>query len=166
VRPQDGGEAADGTAALTLPAGAYTITVTAPGYQTATLTDVTVAAASVTHLEARLWPSGTTPPSPQPPQAQPATAYPPQPPSFPPGYGVSGVPACRTACPDLDGDRQVGIGDIQAVAARWRLTAADPDPDGDPTTPNYGAAFDRDGDGEITVADIPRVATAWDQGRP
>ena len=55
----------------------------------------------------------------------------------------------------------MGNGDIQAVAARWRLTAADPDPDADPSTPNYGAAFDQDGDGVITVADIMRVAAAW-----
>lgn len=59
------------------------------------------------------------------------------------------------------GDRQVGSGDIQAVAARWRLTAADPDPDGDPATPNYSAAFDRDGDGSISVADIMGVAAGW-----
>jgi len=52
------------------------------------------------------------------------------------------------------------------VAARWRLTAANPDPDGDPSTPNYGAAFDRDGDGEITVADIMEVAARWDQSCP
>ncbi|MFQ5857510.1 MAG: dockerin type I domain-containing protein [Anaerolineae bacterium] len=76
------------------------------------------------------------------------------------------MPACRATCPDLDGDRQVGIADSQAVAGRWRLTAANPDPDGDPNTPNYGAAFDRDGDGEITVADIMEVAAQWDQGCP
>jgi hypothetical protein len=68
------------------------------------------------------------------------------------------------ACPDLDGDRRVGIGDIQAVAGRRRLTAANPDPDGDPNTPNYGAAFDRDG--VITVADIMRVAAGWRDGCP
>jgi len=97
---------------------------------------------------------------------------------------VSGVPACRTACPDLDGDHQVGSSDIQVVADSWpcgievtagishpwripqgwHLTAADPDPDGDPNTPNYGAAFDRDGDGVITVADIMHVAVGWGQG--
>ncbi len=155
--------AADGTFATTLPAGTYTVTVAASGYQTATLTNVTVAAASVTHLEGGLLPAGSTPASPQAAQAEPATAYPPQPPAFPPGYGVPGVPACRTTCPDLDGDRQVGIADIQAVVARWRLTAADPDPDGDPGTPNYGAAFDGDGDGVITVVDIMRVAARWNQ---
>jgi len=49
---------------------------------------------------------------------------------------------------------------------RWRLTAANPDPDADPATPNYGAAFDRDGDGEITVADMMPVAVAWGNGCP
>jgi hypothetical protein len=50
------------------------------------------------------------------------------------------------------------------VAGRRRLTAANPDPDGDPNTPNYGAAFDRDGDGVITVVDIMDVAAGWGQG--
>ncbi|MFQ5858847.1 MAG: dockerin type I domain-containing protein [Anaerolineae bacterium] len=76
------------------------------------------------------------------------------------------MPACRTACPDLDGDRQVSVADIQAVAARWRLTTADPDPDGDPGTSNYGAAFDKDGDGSITVADVMQVAAQWGQPCP
>jgi hypothetical protein len=58
----------------------------------------------------------------------------------------------------------VGSGEVQAVADRWRLAAAHPDPDGDPNIPNYGTAFDRDE--EITVADIMDVAAGWGQGCP
>ncbi len=76
----------------------YTVTVTAGGYRPATLAGVPVAAASVTHLEVGLLPTDTTfSTTVQVVQPQPATAYPPQPPAFPPGHGVPGVPACRTA---------------------------------------------------------------------
>jgi hypothetical protein len=64
-------------------------------------------------------------------------------------------------CYDFNGDAQVDIIDIQAVAIRWRLTAANPDPDGDPTTPNYEVQYDVDGDGVITVRDIELVAAQW-----
>ena len=115
--------------------GAYTVTVTAPGYQTATVTGTAVAA-SVTHLEARLTPTlakvtsnprgggivgGETVLQAEDRlrtfarvSAQPATAYPPQ----PPGYGVSGVPACRTACPPFGGLSPLQ-GDWGSATARW-----------------------------------------------
>lgn len=60
----------------------------------------------------------------------------------------------------------VGAKDIQAVAARWRLTAANPDPDGDPATPNYEARFDLDQDGDIDIADLMRVAGRWGESCP
>lgn len=56
--------------------------------------------------------------------------------------------------------------DFQAVAIRWRLTAANPDPDGDPTTPNYEARFDLDGDGNIDIVDIMLVAAQWGERCP
>ena len=62
---------------------------------------------------------------------------------------------------DFNGDGVVDAMDVQAVATRWLLTAANPDPDGNPATPNYETRFDLDGDGVITVADIMRVAAVW-----
>jgi len=55
----------------------------------------------------------------------------------------------------------VDIADIMAVASRWRLSAANPDPDNDPTTPNYETLFDLDRDGEIDIVDIMLVAVHW-----
>lgn len=69
----------------------------------------------------------------------------------------------ETGCYDFDGDGWVTIADIMAVAARWRLTAANPDPDGYSATPNYEFYFDVDDDGRITVVDIMQVATQWGQ---
>ncbi|MCX6028765.1 MAG: dockerin type I domain-containing protein [Chloroflexi bacterium] len=68
------------------------------------------------------------------------------------------APATSSPCPDYDGDGQVTVADVQAVATRWRLTAANFDPDGNPATPNYAPAFDLDGDGVITVLDIQAAA--------
>lgn len=67
----------------------------------------------------------------------------------------------NTKCYDFDGDRQVDVDDMQAVASRWRLTAANPDPDNNPATPNYEARFDVDRDGDIDIADIQWVSNAW-----
>ena len=72
----------------------------------------------------------------------------------------------ETGCYDFDGDGEVGVADIMAVAARWRLTAADPDPDGDPATPNYEPYFDVDEDGRITIVDIMLVAAQWGEPCP
>lgn len=62
---------------------------------------------------------------------------------------------------DLDGNCVVDLADVQAVTNRWRLTIADPDPDDNPTTPNYEGRFDLDGDGNVDIADIMRVAAVW-----
>lgn len=64
------------------------------------------------------------------------------------------------ACHDFNGDGQVGVADIQAVARRWRLSVTRPDPDGDPTTPNYELRFDLDADGVITVLDVMPVVAS------
>jgi murein DD-endopeptidase MepM/ murein hydrolase activator NlpD len=64
---------------------------------------------------------------------------------------------------DVIADCQVDIADIQAVASRWRLKASNPDPDNDPTTPNYETRFDVDEDGDVDVADVMHVAARWGQ---
>jgi len=86
---------ADGSFAATLSEGVYTVTVTAPGFQTVTLPGVVVRGAMVTHIEIGLRPADAVPASPRPVQSQPVAAYPPRPPGFPSGYGTPGVPACR-----------------------------------------------------------------------
>jgi len=62
---------------------------------------------------------------------------------------------------DVIADCRVDIADIMEVASRWRLNAANPDPDNDPTTPNYETLFDLDQDGDIDIVDIMRVAARW-----
>jgi hypothetical protein len=62
---------------------------------------------------------------------------------------------------DVVPDCRVDVADIMQVASRWRLNAANPDPDNDPTTPNYEPRFDLDGDGDIDIVDIMRVAAHW-----
>ena len=62
---------------------------------------------------------------------------------------------------DIIADCRVDIADIMEVASRWRLSAANPDPDNDPTTPNYEPRFDLYQDGIITVVDIMLVAVHW-----
>ena len=42
---------------------------------------------------------------------------------------------------------------------RWHLTAANQDPDNNPTIPNYEARFDLDQDGDIDIVDIMKVTT-------
>jgi hypothetical protein len=66
-----------------------------------------------------------------------------------------------TGCLDRDGDNVVAMGDLAEVSIRWRLTAANPDPDNDPTTPNYEPEYDVNGDGIINNVDIVLVATQW-----
>ncbi len=65
------------------------------------------------------------------------------------------------ACPDFQPPVGVDIGDVMAVAARWRLTAENPDPDNDPNTPNYEAQYDLIRDGIITILDIMTVVVHW-----
>jgi hypothetical protein len=74
--------------------------------------------------------------------------------------------ATPTPCYDFDGDGQVDVNDIQAVAIRWRLTAANPDPDNNPATPNYETRFDLDGDGDIDIVDIMLVSARWGERCP
>lgn len=64
-------------------------------------------------------------------------------------------PACYDFAPPTG---IVGVEDIQLVASRWRLTAANPDPDGLPDTPNYDARYDVDNDGVINIVDVVIVA--------
>jgi hypothetical protein len=62
---------------------------------------------------------------------------------------------------DVDSDGSVGVADVQAVSARWRTSFANPDPDGDPGTPNYDPLYDLDNDGLITIVDIMQVVSHW-----
>jgi hypothetical protein len=70
------------------------------------------------------------------------------------------LPTAAT-CPDFVDPAGVGIEDIQAVAARWSLTAADPDPDNDSSTPNYETWYDVVFDEVINIVDIMTVAARW-----
>jgi hypothetical protein len=67
---------------------------------------------------------------------------------------------------DFDGNGKVDRGDVMEVTIRWRLTAANPDPDGDDSTPNYEEEYDVNGDGVINVVDIMTVAAQWGQTCP
>lgn len=67
-------------------------------------------------------------------------------------------------CYDLEPPAGVGVEDLALFAARWRLTAAHPDPDGDPDTPNYEFTYDVVPDGVINILDIMAVAAQW--GKP
>ncbi|NOZ73320.1 MAG: peptidoglycan DD-metalloendopeptidase family protein [Chloroflexi bacterium] len=62
---------------------------------------------------------------------------------------------------DVIPDCRVDVADLQAVANRWRLSAATPNPDEDVTTPNYETRFDLDRDGDVDVVDIMHVAAQW-----
>lgn len=53
---------------------------------------------------------------------------------------------------DLDGDKDVDVDDIQAVANRWRQRSGDP---------GWEARFDVNGDGVINIVDIMKVAAHW-----
>ena len=66
-------------------------------------------------------------------------------------------------CYDFDNDGIVDLDDLIAVAVRWPLTIADPDPDNNPATPNYEPLYDLNSDGAITVIDIMMVAGRWQQ---
>ncbi|MBI3942359.1 MAG: PKD domain-containing protein [Chloroflexi bacterium] len=72
--------------------------------------------------------------------------------SQPAGLTTGNPAACLPF--DFDGNRLVDAADISAVAARWRLSQANPDPDGDPFTPNFATIFDIDQDGTIRINDI------------
>jgi len=80
--------------------------------------------------------------------------------------GTPTATATQIPCSEFTGDGQVDVNDIMAVVTRFRLTAANPDPDNDPNTPNYEARFDPTGDGLITMLDVMAVATYWGQPCP
>ena len=61
-------------------------------------------------------------------------------------------------CPDYDHNGIIEAYDIGQVALRWTLTAANPDPDNDPNTPNYGPEYDLEYDGVIDMLDIMDAA--------
>ena len=64
-------------------------------------------------------------------------------------------------CSDVTADGQVNVDDLTAVAQRWLLTAANPDPDNDPLTPNYALLYDLNADSVIDIVDIMLVARRW-----
>ena len=64
-------------------------------------------------------------------------------------------------CSDVTADGQVNVNDLVAVAVRWTLTAANPDPDNDPLTPNYELLYDLNEDGVIDIVDIMLVTSRW-----
>ena len=70
---------------------------------------------------------------------------------------IGNVPPCF----NFDGDSQVTVRDISYPTARWNTTLNDPDPDGDPSTPNYDPRYDANRDGIIDVVDIGLVANHW-----
>lgn len=86
-------------------------------------------------------------------------------------YGGSAIPSivlpCIVAignvppCFDFDGNGQVSVRDISDSTARWNTTLNDPDPDGNPATPNYDPRYDANQDGVIDVTDIGLVAVHW-----
>lgn len=63
-------------------------------------------------------------------------------------------PTMQLRCYDPDGNGRVDIVDIQALTARWNLTAADP---------GYDPRYDPSGDGLISSLDFTLVARGWGQ---
>lgn len=61
-------------------------------------------------------------------------------------------------CPDYDHNGYTDAYDIGQVALRWMTTAANPDPDNNPNTPNYGPEYDLEFDGVIDMDDIIEAA--------
>ncbi len=66
-------------------------------------------------------------------------------------------------CYDFDNNGVIDVVDSVALAVRWSLTAANPDPDNNPVTPNYEPLYDVNGDRAITVLDIQMVTQRWQQ---
>jgi hypothetical protein len=74
--------------------------------------------------------------------------------------GVGPVLYTETICIirfDFNRNGEVDVGDVQAVAARWRMTDADP---------GWDPRYDVNGDGIITVVDIMMVVAEWGQTCP
>ena len=68
-----------------------------------------------------------------------------------------------STCYDFNRNGTVDASDLSAVAVRWPLTILNPDPDGNPGTPNYESLYDVNSDGQIDEVDIQRVASRWNQ---
>jgi len=62
-----------------------------------------------------------------------------------------------TTCYNLDGIGVVDTADLQLVASRWHLPAANPD---------YDVRYDVVYDGTIDIRDIMAVVAHWGQGCP
>jgi len=72
-----------------------------------------------------------------------------------PKTGLYAGPGVGTSCVllgDFNGDGQVGVNDIQAVASRWRCKCEDA---------CYAPRYDMDGDCDIDIVDIMLVVVHW-----
>ena len=69
--------------------------------------------------------------------------------------------ATSTTCYDFDNSGQVDLPDVMRVASRWRTSCENPNPDGDPDTPNYDPLYDIDDDCDIDIVDIMLVVKHW-----
>ena len=78
---------------------------------------------------------------------------------------VDGMIIVANNCYDFNGNSVVDVDDMTQIALRWLLTAANPDPDGNPGTPNYAFRYDLDADGDIDVRDIMLAAAHWNQAQ-
>ena len=68
-------------------------------------------------------------------------------------YDGGDIPACSGSCQgDFDGDGDVDISDVQAVAFRWGTVLGDD---------NYDPCYDLDNDGDIDISDVQQVAFLW-----
>jgi len=68
-------------------------------------------------------------------------------------YDGAPISGCSSTCQgDFDGDGDVDIADVQAVAFRWGTSSGDA---------NYDACYDLDNDGDIDISDIQQVAFLW-----
>ncbi len=81
-------------------------------------------------------------------------------------FALVGDPATDTGIEsdcqaDLNDDGDVNVADIMLVASRWSTSCDNPNPDGNPDTPNYETPYDLDGDCDIDIVDIMRVAARW-----
>ncbi len=69
-------------------------------------------------------------------------------------------PACVLPS-DVDDDGDVDIMDVMLMASRWGTSCENPDPDGNPATPNYEARYDLNDDCLIDIVDVMLVAVDW-----